>query len=476
MSTPGVGRGEAQVFNLGPFVNQYLREQQQQKLERQAIDKQISDDLAKYTPDGIRQQDVPQFLNQYQELKDLSLKYRDAIRNPAKNPAIWSEYQNAKSRLTGLIAQSKAAKENTKALYDFRSKNLDKLDDEAFKAAMLSYNSPIGTPEFDSVKDFDQSQLIFKAPRMDVAKLYAPINQMKPEEAQIIEPLPTGQFKKLKTLQRNPAAVAQYMSSAYDTDLLNAKKGFNDMFDNTPDEELMMLEDYAKKHYDPNFKIESPRDLAVASGLYGRVDRNESTDIGGSPYLSNQAFQQKLQNQRIAHSEKVASQKKKKDDFIWETNMSNALSTGNLNDIQKLSSELETATPGVEKVYIKSGVTPPGVINVFKKNMKLTGVDGKTKYLNDADYKAGVLLVAVPKTYQSGNKKGERIKKNGVDEYEYMAVSAKDPYRQNRLNRLRNFATGGSIKPLTDKVYEQDNELPGTTGIAPLEFGWDEDQ
>ena len=464
IGTPGVGRGDAQVFNLAPYLNLYLQEQQQKKQESRAIDKQVADDLAKYTPDGLRQQDVPQFLNQYQNLKNLSIQYRDAIRNPTKNPQAWSEYQSAKNRLTGLIAESKAAKENTKSLYDFRAKNLDRLDDDAFKQAMNLYNAPLGSTEHEQARNFDQSQLVFKAPKMDLIKLYAPLSQLKPEETQVTEGLPTGQFRKVRTKQINPGAIAQYMSAAYDTDLLNAKRGFNDMFDNTPEEERLVLEDYARQYYDPNFKIETPKDLAVASGLFGRVKPSETQDIGGSPYLANQAFQREMQNKRFAHAEKMAADKdakKEKDKYIWESEMTKYLHNNDTKNILRLATELESSSPGARGLFLKSGSTHVADIETFKRELKVKGVDSKTRQLNDADFKAGVLMMMVPKTDKDGN----RIK----DQYEYLAVSARDKYIENRLNKLKNYAIGGSVKPLTDQIYQ---EQPEQTG-APV-FNLDE--
>jgi len=37
---------------------------------------------------------------------------------------------------------------------------------------MQMYDAPIGTPEYDQMKNFDPSELIFKAPKMDLQKIY----------------------------------------------------------------------------------------------------------------------------------------------------------------------------------------------------------------------------------------------------------------------------------------------------------------
>lgn len=453
------GNAEAVVLNPQPFVNFFLRQQQQKRLDKQALDKQINDDLTKLSPDGMRQQDVDPFLRQYQNLKNLSIEYRDAIRNPAQNPKAWRDYQNNKSQLMGTIAKSKSRKEGKKALIDFYNKNHDKIDTDTFRQAMNKYDAPVGTPEFDEMEDFDPTDTLFKAPQMDLNKLYTPINQLKPEESQEIQQLPNGQVRKIRTKQINPGAVAQYMSMAYGSDSNNAKKYFDDLYNTIPTERLTQLEDYAQQHFDPEFTVKSPEDLAVASGIYGRVNKNVLNDLTGADLNRRESFQQRLQNQRLdradLRAERSAGRKDAKDSYIWEANMGEAMQHDDFPAIEKLYTELESSTPGVEKVYLKEGATPANIIKTWKRNMGETGLDGKTKTLKDADFKSGVLVVAVPKIVKDVN--GNEVKAKdarGRDQYEYMAVSSRDPYKANRLNKLKNYALGGSIKPLSDKIYK----------------------
>src|SRR5881628_526642 len=155
------GNAEAQVFNLAPVFGFLQRQQQIKLLQDRTLDKQISDDLAKYKPDGMRPQDVDQFLNKYQNLKNMSINYREAIKNPAQNPKAWQAFQDERARLMGLVAESKAAKENEKSLTTFYANHRDKIDDDAFKQTWSLYKSPLGTPEHESVKDFDLTKLTF---------------------------------------------------------------------------------------------------------------------------------------------------------------------------------------------------------------------------------------------------------------------------------------------------------------------------
>lgn len=447
------GNAEAVVYDIAPFFNYFQRERQQKKLENQALDKQITDDLAKYTPEGLRQQDVPKFLNEYQNLKNLSLQYRDAIRNPAKNPKVWNEYQTAKTKLMGLIAESKAAKENTKALYDFRAHNLDKLDDDAFKQAMLLYNAPVGTPEFDQAKGFDQSQLVFKPEKFDIQKWQTLLSSaVKPVDKTSTQELPTGQTRISKIQRIDPLDLSATVSQAFEADLGNAKKYYTTQFQNVDEAQKAELEGYASQ-YLPGFKINDAKDFAVATNLYGQVERDMGSTIGGSPYLANQAFQRAQQSRSFAQQDAAAersAQRKDKEKYLWETDIEAALKAGDTKKIIKLYTELESSSPGVDKVYIKEGLSPAGALEIYKKQLKINGVDRKTRFLNPEDYKKGILVVAVPKVDKDKNiLKGQ---------YEYMAVSANDPFIQNRLNKLKNYAIGSAIKPLSDKIYEKTPE------------------
>jgi len=52
------------------------------------------------------------------------------------------------------------------------------------------------------MKNFDPSELIFKAPKMDLQKIYGILEQVKPEVSQQNEALSTGQNRNIKTSQR----------------------------------------------------------------------------------------------------------------------------------------------------------------------------------------------------------------------------------------------------------------------------------
>jgi hypothetical protein len=66
----GMGRGAAQVYDTSAPINMYARLMQQQQLRRAAEQKLLTDELSKVSSDGIREADIPEFTQKYQEVKD----------------------------------------------------------------------------------------------------------------------------------------------------------------------------------------------------------------------------------------------------------------------------------------------------------------------------------------------------------------------------------------------------------------------
>lgn len=461
------GNAEAVVYNLGQYADYFARQRQQKKMEEQALDKQINADLAKLSADGMRQQDVDGFLKNYQTLKNMSIQFRDAIRNPAQNPKAWQAYQNQKNELMSLIADSKAAKENTKALYDFRAKNFDKLDDDEFKRTMLLYNAPIGTAEHEGVRNFDQSQLVFKPERFDQQGWQKLIDTIKPVQRKSSTELPTGQQQVTTVSNTDPRALSTLVGDAFDNDYLHSRKFYTNQYEQASPEQISGLEEYARKYYDPNFTIATPKDFAVAANLYGRVERDMGSTVSGSAWRSQQAAADARQRRALAQQRELATRKDKDDDFLWEMETEKALKGSDTENVRRLTSRLETSTPGVERMFLKEGETTQGAMKTMKKELRYRGIDGKTKYLTPADYKAGVIVVSVPRVDKDGN----RIKNSkGLDEYEHMAVSARDPYLKTRLNKIKTYAQGTSLKPLSDKIFQQEARVLELPAIEDNEF------
>ena len=66
----GMGRGAAQVYDTSAPINMYAKLMQQQQLRRAAEQKLLTDELSKVSSDGIREADIPEFTQKYQEVKD----------------------------------------------------------------------------------------------------------------------------------------------------------------------------------------------------------------------------------------------------------------------------------------------------------------------------------------------------------------------------------------------------------------------
>lgn len=66
----GINRGAAQVYDTSAPINMYAKLMQQQQLRRAAEQKLLTDELSKVSSDGIREADIPEFTQKYQEVKD----------------------------------------------------------------------------------------------------------------------------------------------------------------------------------------------------------------------------------------------------------------------------------------------------------------------------------------------------------------------------------------------------------------------
>lgn len=443
----GYGNGEAVTFSFGPLISYQLQEAAQKRAENALLDRQVATDMAKLTPEGIRPQDMPQFLKQYNTLKDLSIRNRDAIRNPAKNPQAYQDFLDARAALQSTIAESKGAKEMNKTAYSFYSKNAGKIDQDEFRNAARLFNAPIGTPEFEKGKSYDITQAIFKPEQFDQNKWQLFLNNaVKPVEKVTTEELPTGQHKNIKVKYTDPIALQNVVSQAYDNDLQHAQKFYNSQFDKLDDGQKQELEGYVKK-YIPDFEIKSGKDLAVAANIYGQVEKDMGETVTGSPWKSNQAFQRSQQDRAFKHAEEMAAKaaSKKDEGFYLVDKMATDLKSGNLQDV--IAPLQATSSSGVETFSLKNGVTPTKQFNTLKRLIKENAVDSDTRILSEKDFKDGVIVVAVPKINST-------TKQPIKGQYDYMAVSRNATNAQTRLNQLLNHAKGGT-KALPDKYYKQ---------------------
>jgi hypothetical protein len=474
------GTGEAVVYNFGPLTQVALQQAAQKRAENLYLDRQIATEQAKLTPAGIRPQDVPIFLKQYQAVKDMSIRNRDAIRNPAKNPQAYQDYQNALGQLQATITESKGAKEMNKAAYGFYSKNAQKIDQDAFRAAAADFNAPIGTPEFERGKNYDITQAIWKPAQFDQGKWQTTFNAaVKPVERIATEELPTGQHRNTKTQYRDPAAIREFISQSYDNDLQHAKKFYDDQFEKMDDPHKQELEGYAKK-YIPDFQINNGKDLAIAANMYGQVEKDMGQQVVGSPYKANQAFQAAQQQRSFSHQETMfnkqqAAKGENDKNYSVLPDMAKMLKAGRYSDALL---PLEAATSGAQSLVLKNGRTPAASLEEMKRAIKANAIDSKTRTLTDEDYKNGVLVTMVPRMNPAAPKEILKGKdKNGkmVPIYDYMATPSNMINIEPRLQAHINFSANQK-KPVKGSVFKNIYAQKPPTAVGALDFSTDDEQ
>jgi len=447
--------GESVVFNQQPFYMMMQQRAQQKRLEDAALNKQIEDDLGKIQTKGIRDVDTENILSQYARIKDMGIAYREAIRNPAKNPKAYREYRDAWQKIQNDIAASQDAKERAKTLYTFYGSNHDKIDTDAFKQKMSGINAAIGTPEYETTKNFNLDDIVFKDEKFDMGKWNTAILAAAPgKNVNIPERLPNGQYKNVKSFERDPVALGTAAATAYDANLHGAEKYFNNQFAKLDPEQKLTYEEYVKQ-YDPKFEIKTPKDLAVATALFGKVKQDMGYDISGP----DQAFAMAQQQRAFNQAEKMAAlqeqnirtrptKSKSEEDYVLAKDIAKDMSSGNIS--RALEPFQSYASPGTVVTYLHSKVLDNGMLDRIYKDLRKDGVDAKTRLIDRSALNDGAIVVGVPKINPQT--------KEPMPGYNYMIVTNKDKRPESRINALLNYAKGGTITPLKDSYYKKRSE------------------
>jgi hypothetical protein len=157
--------GQAQVYNQTQnAVNTYAKTLAQQQAKRDKETKLIQDELAKMNPAGLRQQDVPGFLEQVQKWRDAAT---EALTEKDRTKRIIAA-QNAEREKMLAFAYQQESKDEKKKDEIFYSKGLDpnwrdELQDGAYETLISGRKLPIRDPNFR--RDIDD--LVFQP---DVSK------------------------------------------------------------------------------------------------------------------------------------------------------------------------------------------------------------------------------------------------------------------------------------------------------------------
>jgi hypothetical protein len=450
MAVGRYGTPEAVVLNQAPLMNFFLQQQQEKKAQAQLLDRQINEDMTKLSFDGARSQDYSTIRGGYDAFKNAAIQYKKALRDPKRRDAAEQEYLNSKAQLNALISQSKEAKERTKQIYDFYGKNRDQINEDEFRGSIGKLNAPIGTPQYEEAKQYDIGSIIFRPEQFDTNKWQDVISAVKPTEVTTPTTLPNGQIETRKKRVIDPMALSQVVAQAYEADYGRAKKFYNTQFSSLLPEDKQLYEDYARR-YIPNFEIKTPKELAIAANMYGRIEQDLGRDIKGTDLNRREAFAREQQNRQIAaanaRQQKELSARQKKEDYYVEDDIAANLVAGERDNV--IAPFESMASPGTVVTYVRDndGINDKGRIDRIYEDMKKNGVAAKTRLMKRSQLGAGAIIVAVPKI-------NPETKEVVPGKYEYMAVSSQQNGLQTRINALLNYAKGGTSKPLPSKYYK----------------------
>lgn len=103
-----IGYGRAQVFDTSGIAEQYAGHVEQEKKEKAAAEEKFLESIQVST-DGMRNADIEGFTGKYNDFVGWAAQNQDALRNPAKNPAVWTEFEKKKNELLQDVSLSKQA-------------------------------------------------------------------------------------------------------------------------------------------------------------------------------------------------------------------------------------------------------------------------------------------------------------------------------------------------------------------------------
>ena len=119
-----IGYGRAQVFDTSGLAKQYAGVVEQKKKDAAAAEEKFLKSIQVKT-DGMRNIDIERFTQNYNEFVGWAAENQQALRNPAKNPAIWAEFEKRKNGMLQDVSRSKQAMEKENAIYDTMTGNSD---------------------------------------------------------------------------------------------------------------------------------------------------------------------------------------------------------------------------------------------------------------------------------------------------------------------------------------------------------------
>jgi hypothetical protein len=179
--------GQAQVYNqTQKAVDVYTKTLAQQQAKLAAEQKALQDDLSKVKVEGIRQADMPEFLESYNKSKEIFAKL-NATRNPAEKIKLKREFDESMINTGAIGTDSKElAKGEEAATKMFMNPNIrDRYKEEATKQFQLSKTLSRKDPRY--IRDLSTLEQ-----QVDLSKIMAELDKVdnelfKGEKSNLIE-------------------------------------------------------------------------------------------------------------------------------------------------------------------------------------------------------------------------------------------------------------------------------------------------
>jgi len=446
--------GEAVVFNTPSATNMFLQQIERNKQNELMLNRQIEQSMATYDPDKIRSEDLKGFYDRYSKAKSLSMKYKDALRNPARNPDKINEIDAARNDLAAYMIKSKNRKDFQKQVDDFYIKNPDKVDLEDFTTKRGLIAAPLDSPEAQKADMLSIMDFQVDGNKFDPQKFYAPIYKENPMSIQATQQIgPGGEILTSKKRIRDINGTMNSISLGYDASRAT-QKGFEKIFnETTPDEKAALAR--TMQPIIPGFEINNPKDLAIALGMAGKMQIDMGQVQSGYTMAAQEAKSRRLQDRSAAISNSqwaqrhaiTQSEKSSKKEGDWIPKMTAALKTGDSNIVQNYIGELSASEPTSDYGYMNMDIYRQDP----KRNRELIEEIVSNRASNRDiptadDVKKGIIYAKYPTKQKDAN--GNII-------YKYIIASGARKDTKASLNRILN-ATRGT------KKYE------GSTGYAPI--------
>jgi hypothetical protein len=132
--------GFAQVFDLRQYNNQILRSAYMRQQRKAQEEKEAREYLAKFSPEGMRTQDLKEFQDTYKKLQGIYINNPGLYTNPMQNVDLYKQASELASNLKMMISDSKEQKQSM----------------EEIAKARLSNKGSISASAWDKVRAFDQ--------------------------------------------------------------------------------------------------------------------------------------------------------------------------------------------------------------------------------------------------------------------------------------------------------------------------------